>query len=240
LLSVLAASALFLTLAAVAAAQEAKDKAAPPKDKEDKAAPAKDKAEKAAPEAKDKAAEGPKQTPYYPLGLGAMWYYKIGENRYTLKVAKYEKIGDLTCARVEMTVGEDSKVASVEHIGVTAEGVVRAAFDDKSAVPPVLFLKLPPKKGEKWKVDSVVGKTDKVPGEKVSGEFVAGEEAKVAVPAGTYDCVTVSAQDFDANGMKLNFVYYFAKDYGMIKQVIEVAGQKVVIELEKYEAGKPQ
>jgi hypothetical protein len=33
-------------------------------------------------------------------------------------------------------------------------------------------------------------------------------------------------------------VYYFAKDVGMIKQTISIAGQQVVIELEKFEAGK--
>jgi hypothetical protein len=237
LLAVLATSALFVTLAAVASAQDAKDKDAPPKAKDDKAAPAKEKSDKDAAPAKP--AEALKQTPYYPLQVGNTWSYRIGDNRYTLKVAKFEKIGDINCARVEMLLGEENKVASVEHIGVTAEGVVRAAFDEKVAAPPVMFLKLPPSKDATWKVDSVIGKTDKSPGEKVVGTFTMGEE-KITVGGVNYDVVTSSARDFEANGMKLSFTYYFAKDIGMVKQVIDIAGQKVTIELEKFEAGKPQ
>jgi hypothetical protein len=241
-LSVLAASALLVTLAAVAAAQDAKDKAAPPKDKADKAPATKEKSSKETAPEKAPVAAAPQSTEYYPLQVGNIWYYRVGDNRYSLKVAKYEKIGGLNCARVEMSV--DDKVTSVEHIAVTSDGVARAAFGDakesKEAVPPLVFLKLPPKKGAEWKVDSVVGKTDKVPGEKVIGTFKEDEVAKVSVPAGTYEkVITSSSQDLDANGMKLKFTYYFAKDVGMVKQEILVAGQTVVIELEKFDPATP-
>lgn len=250
LLSALAASTLVVVLAAFAAAQE-KDKAAPEKDKaapaKDKAAPEKDKAipdkDKAAPpKDKDKAAppdkpaETIKDSPFYPLAVGNAWNYKVGEQRFILKVAKHEKVGDVLCARVEMTV--DGKVTSHEHIAVTGDGVVRIAFDDKRAEPPVLFLKLPFAKDATWKINSTVGKTDKEKGETVSGTFKEGEDKKVTVPAGAYEAVTSSTDDLDANGMKLAFTYYFVKDVGMVKQVIDVAGQKVVIELEKFEAAK--
>jgi hypothetical protein len=237
--SLLAGSALIFALAAMAAAQDPKDKAAPPKDKAEKAPPAKEKSDKDAPAAKAPAVEAPKMetTALYPLNVGTKWHYKIGDNRYTLTVTKFEKIGDYNCARVEQIV--DDKVTAVEHIAVTKEGVVRVAYDDKRAEPPLLFLKLPAKKGETWKVDSVVGKTEKSPGERVTGTFEEGELPRVAVPAGYNDLViTSSSKDLDANGQKLKFTYYFGKNVGMIKQEIEIGDQKVIIELERFDPAK--
>jgi hypothetical protein len=237
-LSALAGTALLVTLAAVAAAQDTKDKdkdkAAPSKDKADKAPPVKEKSDKDT--AAEKAPAG-ESTPYYPLVVGTKWHYKIGDNRYTLKVAKFEKIGEFNCARIEQTV--DEKITAVEHIAVTKDGVYRVAYDDKRAEPPLMFLKLPPEKGTTWKVDSVVGKTDKSPGEKVAGTFEEGEIARVTVPAGFNDrVVTSTSKDLDANGQKLKFTYYFGKNVGMVKQDIEIGDQKVVIELERYEPAK--
>jgi len=59
------------------------------------------------------------------------------------------------------------------------------------------------------------------------------------VPAGTYkDVITSGSDNLDANGQKISFKYYFAKDVGMIKQTIKIQTQEVVIELEKFDAGK--
>jgi hypothetical protein len=169
-------------------------------------------------------------TPYYPLAVGSSWEYKAGESKYTLKVTKHEKVGNTLCARVEMFVKD--KPVSFEHVGVTNEGVYRHSFESKEAQPPVLFLKLPPKKDEPWKVDSKVG------GESVKGTFKNTGEEDVKVPAGSYKAIVVTSQDLEANGIKMAVTYYFAKDVGMVKQVVVVAGQKVVVELEMYAAGK--
>ena len=255
-LSVLAPLAIVVILAAVAAAQDSKDKAPPSKDKTEPA-PAKEKSDKdkadqdksdkpaekaksdkeAAPAAKSAGTEALKETPYYPLQVGNRWDYRLGDNRYSMRVAKHEKVGNYMCARVEMMV--DDKVTAHEHIAVTSEGVVRVAYDDRLSEPPLLFLKLPPAKDQTWKVDSVIGKTEKSPGEKVSGSFKQGEVAKVSEPAGMFEnVITCNSPDLDANGLKLSFTYYFAKGTGMVKQEIDVGGQKVIIDLEKFEQGK--
>ncbi len=49
--------------------------------------------------------------------------------------------------------------------------------------------------------------------------------------------VTVRCDDLEANGARYSFATYYAKDKGMVKQVSEAGGLKVVIELEKYEPG---
>ena len=59
------------------------------------------------------------------------------------------------------------------------------------------------------------------------------------VPVTEYKTLTVTGQDMEANGVKLNLTCYFARDVGLVKQVMEMAGMKRVMELEKYEpAGK--
>jgi hypothetical protein len=152
-----------------------------------------------------------------------------------LKVVKFEDIDiegkKQTCARIEMARGD--KVEAVEHVAVKEDGVYRYMFEGKPANPPVRFLKLPPKKDETWEVNSKIG------AEKLSGTFKSGEVDEVKVPAGTYKNVITSGSDnLDANGQKISFTYYFAKDVGMIKQTIKIQTQEVVIELEKFEPGK--
>ncbi len=162
-------------------------------------------------------------TPYYPLAVGTTWDYKAGDNKFTLKVTKHEKVGNALCARVGMFVKD--KEQSFEHISVTKDGVYRNTFEGKEATPPVLFLKLPPKKDETWKVDSKVG------GEAVKGTFKNNGEEEVKVPAGSYKAWVVASQDLEANGVKMSVTYYFAEKVGMVKQLVEVSGQKIVIEL---------
>jgi hypothetical protein len=181
--------------------------------------------------ADDKAPE----TPYFPLKIGESWNYKMGDSKFTLKVAKFEDVDKQQCARVEMSAG--AKVVSFDHVAIKADGVYRYTTEGNKAEPPLCFLKLPVKKGEEWKVASAVGALGKV-----SGTFKSGEAAEdVKVPAGTYkkeDVVTVTCDDLDAAGMKAKVTYYFAKGVGMVKQTIAVGGQEVVIELEKPDAAK--
>jgi hypothetical protein len=174
-------------------------------------------------------------TPFYPLAVGNTWSYRVGENHFSLKVAKAEEVEDkqkkkTPCVRMELIV--NGKTTSFEQIGVTSDAVVRYTFEGKTADPPIPFLKLPPKKGETWKFES------RVDGQLVKGTFTAGEEDATVVPAGKYKTVTVIGKDIEVNGVKMNLTYHFAENVGMVKQVIEYAGQKAVIELEKFEPAK--
>jgi hypothetical protein len=178
-----------------------------------------------------RAQEGKMPTsPWFPLAVGTTWVYKSGDSRFSLRVARHEKVDNVLCARVELLV--DGKPTSYEHIGVTADGLYRYDFEGQEARPPIRFLKLPPGRGDTWAVDSAIGKEK----ERLKGTFKTGEVDKFKVPAGTYPkVVTSSGQDLDANGMKLSVTYYFAEKVGVVKQVIDVAGQKIVIELEKFQ-----
>lgn len=174
-----------------------------------------------------------KDTPYYPMQIGATWTYKSGDSHFTLKVTKHEKIGTTTCARVESM--QDGKAVGSEDVFLREDGVCRLASGDKLVDPPVLILKLPPTKNDQsWGVDS---KADTRAGAKESlkGTFTEHDGEEVTIADKKYTTVAVSCENLDANGAKYSFKTYYAKDVGMVKQEIEAGGLKVVIELEKYE-----
>jgi hypothetical protein len=167
---------------------------------------------------------------WYPLQVGATWHYKAGAKRFSLRVARYEKFAKVQCARVELI--QDKKVTSFEHVAADAKAVKRFSLEGKEARPPIVVLKLPPKKGQSWKVDS------KADGQTLKGTFRVGEVEEVKVPAGTFKALTVTSEDLEANGLKMKITFYYADKVGLVKEVIQTGKQKIVVELEKFEPGK--
>jgi membrane-bound inhibitor of C-type lysozyme len=179
------------------------------------------------------AADEPKDSPYYPMRDGATWTYKSGDSKFTVKVVKHETVQTNNCARFE-TIQDGKSIAS-EDVFMKDGSVYRLRSDDKLIDPPVLVLKQPAKPGDVWIIDSnTESKTS------LRGTFKYGEEQiTVAGEKDPVQAVTVHCDDLEANGAKYAFTTYYVKDKGMVKQVIDAGGLKVVIELEKYEAGGP-
>jgi O-succinylbenzoate synthase len=186
-----------------------------------------------------------KETPYYPLKVGTTWHYRAGDSKFTIRVVRHEKVGEVLCALLETK--RDGKVVGSEHLAVTADGVYRydltyqragsrsdekksAAYVSGSFRPPMLILKLPPKKGDSWKVDS---KSD---GQNFRGSFQVGAQ-EITVPAGVYKTFRVASQDLEVNALKPTITTFFAEGVGMVKQIISVGEAKIEIELEKLELG---
>ena len=177
------------------------------------------------------AADDFKDSPYYPMQIGATWSYRAGDSRFILKATKHEMIGKTMCARIEML--QDGKVVGSEDVFAKDDGVYRLASNDKVIEPAVLILKLPPKAGDAWSIESkAAGKTGP---ETLKGTFTETNE-DVTTPAVKYTAVTVSCEDLDANGAKYSFKTSYAKEVGMIRQETTAGGLKLVVELEKYEA----
>lgn len=189
-----------------------------------------------------------KEAPFYPLQVGTTWHYRAGDSKFTIRVARHEKVGATLCALLETK--RDGKVVGSEHLAVTGDGVYRhdltsprlqshANDKAKSAKvlvsqtlkPPILILKLPPKQGDSWKVDS------KGDGTTFRGSFQVSEQ-EIKVPAGTYKkAFRVVSQDLEVNSLKPTITTFFAEGVGMVKQTIEMGEAKIEIELEKFEAG---
>jgi hypothetical protein len=177
------------------------------------------------------------ETPYYPLQVGTTWHYKVGDGKFIMKVTKHEMVGKELCARI--VVQRDGQDSPGEDIAVKKDGVYRYSFNNLKPTMPVLILKLPPKKGDTWTVDVKTGANED--SGTVKGKFIAGEEKikiKLMGKESEVETVTASSDDLEADGLRIKCKCYFAKDLGMVKQEIDVANQKIVIELEKFEAGK--
>ncbi|MFO0880220.1 MAG: hypothetical protein U0840_22965 [Gemmataceae bacterium] len=167
---------------------------------------------------------------WYPLGVGATWTYRAGENRFQMKVTEIKTVEGKPRAKIELVVG--NKTVSHEQVGISKDSVLRYTFEGKEAKPPIEFFQVPPKTDATWKVES------RVDGQLMKGAFKVGKSETITVPAGKYTVYPVVGQDIEANGVKMTLSYYFAERVGMVKQVIELAGQRITIELEKYEPGK--
>ncbi|HEV3143882.1 MAG TPA: hypothetical protein VGZ47_08370 [Gemmataceae bacterium] len=169
-----------------------------------------------------------KEVSYFPLQVGNTWHYKIGDKKVSAKVVAHEKIGDLETAKIESS--SDGDVVANENIAQTAEGFVRVAFNGQKIDKPALVLKLPPKKGESWEVDTKIGN------ETVKGKVVAGEE-EIEVPAGKYKTVT-STGDYQINGQPAKIKTWFAPNVGPVKQELKLGGVETIFELQKFEPAK--
>jgi len=185
------------------------------------------------------AGEKPIETPYYPLQAGTVWQYRITAKkdkdqvlvaRFSLKVASLEKVGDVLCARVEKV--SEGRADAFEHVAVAADGVYRHDVGGVKLDKPIRILALPPKAGFTWTVEA------RTMNEVLKGTFKIGEAKGTHTPAGTYDTITVSSDDLDANGLKLTSVCHYAQGIGLVKQHLLVAGQESVIDLEKFEPAK--
>jgi hypothetical protein len=179
----------------------------------------------AAPPGQEKA----KDSAYYPLKAGTAWVYRAGDRTVTVRLVKFEPVGDVSCARLEADLGTGMKL--VEHVAVGADGVYRYQANGKKIDPPLCVLKLPPKAGESWKVDSTVDST------RLRGTFSLGHE-DVAVPAGKYKAVTVASTDYEIALQKAPFTNWYAAGVGLVKQRVQVEGREMVLELKSYEVPK--
>jgi hypothetical protein len=176
---------------------------------------------------KDKKAR-PALTSYYPLKVGNTWEYRVGQQKLTVRVARQETVGKVDVAVLESTFAGKTLT---ERVALEKDGVYRFSGEGVDYQPPLCFLKLPPKKDETWAVKSYGD------GLNITGTFTAGEET-VTVPAGMYEAVTSSSQDFRVDQVTSSVTYWFVPGIGMVKQRLKVGGRDVVIELEKYTPAK--
>jgi hypothetical protein len=179
-----------------------------------------------------------RETPYYPLRVGTIWHYRAGDGKFTIQVARHEKVGETLCAVLETK--RNGKVVGSEHLAVASDGIYRHTLtlpsssakpeNEKNQLtikPPLLLLKLPPEEGDSWKIGS------KADDKTFRGSFEVGEQ-EITVPAGTYKTTRVTSQDLEVNALKAGITTFYAEGVGMVKQIIEVGDVKVEIELEKF------
>jgi hypothetical protein len=176
------------------------------------------------------------ETGYYPLKKGTEWEYTVnGASLLSVKVAKHEMKGTTMTARLEAAV--DGKIVLTENLAVTKDAVVRVAANDIVASKPTIVLKLPPKAGDKWRIDADVDR------EKLEGELASEAiEEKLKVPAGEFTAVkvggTMVTTAVSGEKQELALQTWYADGTGPVKIILKTQGTESVLELKKYTAGK--
>ena len=168
-----------------------------------------------------------KDSPYYPLQVGNTWTYQTMGGTIIMKVAAHEKTNGEPTAKIETIVND--KVVASEHVAVKEDGIYRYSINDQKPDEPVRFLKLPPKAGDTWDVDT------KIQDQAIKGKFTLKEE-KVKVGGKDYNTVVAEGKDFQIAGQKTSIKYWFAEGVGIVKLSFSLDGQEAVLELQKFEA----
>ena len=172
-------------------------------------------------------------TDMYPTAIGTEWVYKVGPVEVTERVAKHEQINGEWCARIETVF--NGEVKSFEHLAVRKDGIYRAAISGITLEPPICVLKLPPRNGEQWSVNSkIVAGGAQVP---VTGDFVV-TTSQVTVPAGEFKTAAVEGKKFRAGSKEISFTHHFAPKFGKVKQTITTDGEPRNLELKEFHAGR--
>jgi len=189
------------------------------------------------------------ETNLYPLKVGNQWSYKVTSGNapdapvqkvqvtvdqqevYDFKYVRDKKEIIEPIVRYRLKVVSGSKEPLFEYVAVLGDGVYRFTSAGKDITPPLRFLKLGIKNGEKWTVNSVSENVQLV------GTFV-GEDDTVKVPAGQFQTMRVSSKDFQLGTEKMALEHWFAPNVGIVQQRVHVGNNEVLLELEDFKQGK--
>ncbi|MBN9118072.1 MAG: hypothetical protein J0I06_02710 [Planctomycetes bacterium] len=173
---------------------------------------------------------------YFPLKLKSKWTYKVGDNFVDVTVVKMDKVGAEEHYQLDTIVGKDPKTS--ETVVVRPDGVYRLRVKEDKLDPPLKVLALPVKKDASWDINSKLGAQTIKGTLKVKSDK---EKVKLKGPNGDveYDTVFVEGENMDIAGAKTTMRIWFAKDRGIVKEEVNIqGGEKVLLELFKYEEGK--
>jgi hypothetical protein len=200
-------------------------------------------------------------TPWFPLKVGNKWTYRAANPSKELVIVevekaepidlqiKDEKTGKMVSDRIiayilNSTRGDKS---AKEKIGVLPRGIYRFKAGGKELPmeygvyrfqtagkdydPPMCFLRLPPRQGESWEVNSLSE------GAVIKGTFVM---APVEVPADRAPQFTVKSKDLQVGpasqtAQPLMLQYWFAENVGPLKTFVKMGDFQSELELQSYD-----
>lgn len=189
------------------------------------------------------------QDAYFPMRVGSEWHYKklVAEDQKVLpgeggtivvRVARLDEVvfkeekGKKETAQVYTleTSYVDKKNADkklTEQVAVLPDGIYRFSSAGKAIKPPLPFLK----KEQSWECDATTNDTP------IKGTFLRGED-EISVPAGKFKTITASASKLQIGEQTMSVKYWFAPNYGIVKQYLKVNNYDVVLELQEYRPAK--
>lgn len=159
---------------------------------------------------------------YFPAQPGTRWEYRMSSGQQlSVRIAGPSTVGTRSCVVVETVLGPQT---SREHVAVTDAGFtafkVENAFGALEYPAPIVRAKLPFKKGDSWQITLQEG-----PQLNTYQYRTEGQES-VTVPGGTFDAWKVSTTLGPAV-----MTNWYAKGFGVVKQVYQFNGQAMATEL---------
>jgi hypothetical protein len=181
---------------------------------------------------------------FYPLKVGHQWTYRSGKDTVVIRVDREVPI-DITrddkSAKDQRVIGFDLNVASgkrevTEQVAVLPDGVYRFHTAGKATKPPLRFFKFEVQAGDSW---PIACKTDD--GKMIRGTFVVGSDTIELTLNGNKEklvTVTITSKDLQADDQELSLKYWFARDYGVVKQQVRTGKHETTMELEEFKKAK--
>jgi hypothetical protein len=170
-----------------------------------------------------------------PLAIGNTWTYRVfgQDDRFVVRVARKEMIGEQTCFRLEGQLKD--KIVATEHLAFTQDGLTRFRADKEDIFPPVTVLQVPPVRGMEWKTKYQVGERKST----VTFKRDSTTGSIADVPFGRFRAIKIDAEIVAENGSRTWTSIWYASGTGIVKQTIK-EGQRptMLLELEKFEKGE--
>ena len=180
--------------------------------------------------------QDPDPREFLAMKPGTSWVYVSEGRELKVKVAGTEKLDDLECVVFE---SESSGLVQKDHFTVDAGGLrsvrIAAGARESRYDPPILRVKFPLKKGEKWEWKGTCG------GREEKAAFTNEGEEEIEVKAGKFKAWKVFGGFDGPNGGSTSTTWY-ADGVGMIRQdtcvMLQGSIVKVSAELKSFERGK--
>lgn len=168
----------------------------------------------------------------FPLAKGNQWEFEVNAGGQTLSInqemTEVTKKGDQTLATITSKVnGQDV----TEEMSIDDKGIYRHAFNNIKLEKPLLVLKYPVVP-QKW------SDTIKLAGMEIDVKLEMKSPEDVNVPAGNYKKVTPVEMIMNVQGQEIVATNFYAEGVGIIKQDINLAGNKITSALKKFTQAK--
>ncbi len=161
-----------------------------------------------------------------PLKDGTTWTYRTAAGQaIEVRILGASTVRTQVCRVQETSVGPQ---ITQEHLAVTPEGLtafkVENAFGTLEYPTPILRAKLPFKAGDAWTVRlEESGRVNEY-------QYRTDGPEKVVVPAGTFEAWKVTAT-LPGGDKPATVATWYAKGVGMVRQVHEIKGPPLSVEL---------
>lgn len=176
--------------------------------------------------------QGDKRPNMFPMVKGGQWEFEVNVGGQSLSITQemteVTKKGDQTLATVTSKI---NGMDVTEEMSVDDKGIYRHAFNNIKLEKPMLVLKFPVVP-QKW-TDTI-----KLAGMEIDVKMEMKAAEDVTVPAGNYKKVTPVEMIMSVQGQEIVATNYYAEGVGIIKQDVNLPGNKVTTALKKFTPGK--